>query len=240
MNGRGAALGALLLLGCDTTLSSFDPIYSRGADHFVLCAQNVDDKNSISTDDLADALTRAKLDGTTLHLYTHRPGDTVETSTVEDLLAAAVERGVGFVTYEALTAGEAPGTVALSFDDHNIASWIAMRPLLARYHARVTFFISAFTALEDSERAAIHQLADDGHDIEYHSVMHKNAADYAGAHGIAGYLADEITPALDAMRAAGYATTVFAYPFGARTAETDAALAPYFVHLRAIRTTCPN
>jgi len=240
MDGRRAAIGALLLLGCDTTLSTFDPIYSRGADHFVLCGQNLDDKNAVSSDEIAEALTRAKLDGTTLHVYTHRPGGTVETSTVEDVLAAAVERGVGFVTYEALTAGEAPGTVALSFDDHNIASWMAMRPLLAHYDARVTFFISAFTDLEDRDRAAIRQLADDGHDIEYHSVAHKNAEDYAGAHGVAAYVADEIVPALDAMRAAGYPTTVFAYPFGARTAETDAALAPYFVHLRAIRSTCPN
>jgi hypothetical protein len=41
------------------------------------------------------------------------------------------------------------------------------------------------------------------------------------------------------MRDAGYPTTVFAYPFGARNAATDAALAPYFTRLRAIRTTCP-
>jgi hypothetical protein len=42
------------------------------------------------------------------------------------------------------------------------------------------------------------------------------------------------------MRADGHATTIFAYPFGTRTAATDAALSQYFVHLRAIRSRCPR
>lgn len=235
-------LGALLwgLSGCDLTLSSYDEIYSRGADHFVLCSNSIDNKNSVSSDEMAEALTRAKLDGTTLHLYAHRPGDTVEVSTLEDLLSAAVERDVGFVTYEALTAGEAPGTLALSFDDHNLASWVAMRPMLDRYGARVTFFISSYSGLEPEDQAKIRELADDGHDIEFHSVRHKNAPDYAAEHGVEAYVADEIVPGLAAMRAAGYATTVFAYPYGARTAELDDALAPHFANLRAIRSTCPQ
>ncbi len=222
------------------TLSAYDEIYSRGADHFVLCAHNLDNKNGISTDEIAEALSRAKLDGTTLHVYTHRPGDTVETSTVEDILAAAAERGVELTTYEELSAGEVPGSLALSFDDHNIASWMAMRPTFERYHARVTFFISAFLAISDKERAQIRVLSNDGHDIEYHSTAHLDAEAYVAAHGVDGYLADEIFPALQAMRADGYATTVFAYPYGARNAAIDAALAPYFTHLRAIRSTCPQ
>jgi hypothetical protein len=228
------------LAGCDTTLATYDTIYSRGADHYVLCAQNLDDKNSVSADDVAEALSRAKLDGTTVHFYTHRPGGTVETSTVEDVIAAAAERGVGFATYAELADHEVPGSLALSFDDHNLASWIAMRPILEAHRARVTFFVSAYLGITDEERAQIRQLADDGHDIEYHSVAHLNAETYAAAHGVDGYVADEILPALTAMRDAGYPTTIFAYPFGARTAATDAALAPYFSHLRAIRSTCPQ
>lgn len=235
-----ALLVGLAATGCDTTLSTYDVIYSHGADHYVLCAQNIDDKNSVTADEIGEALSRAKLDGTTVHFYAHRPGGTVEVSTVEDTLAAAVARGVGFATYADLDAGEVPGSLALSFDDHNIASWIAMRPAFAHYRARVTFFVSAYTLVEDADRAALDVLAADGHDIEYHSVAHLNAERYTAEHGVAAYVADEIVPALEAMRAAGYDTRIFAYPFGARTEETDRALEPYFDHLRAIRSTCPQ
>lgn len=241
---RGCALlraGALAwLAGCTRTLSDDDVLYSRGADHFVLCSSNIDDKYHVGVDEIGDALSRAKSEGMTLHLYTHSPGETIQVSTIEGVLAAAAARGVELVTYEELSDHAVPGSLALSFDDHGLASWTAMRPLLARYHAQVTFFVSLFLDLSDDERAQLRQLADDGHDIEYHSTAHLNAVDYAAAHGVDGYVADEILPALDAMRAEGYATTVFAYPFGARNAATDAALAPYFTHLRAIRSTCPR
>jgi peptidoglycan/xylan/chitin deacetylase (PgdA/CDA1 family) len=150
-------------------------------------------------------------------------------------------KGIELVTYEELTLHPVPGSLALSFDDHAVASWSALRPMFASYHAQVTFFVSLFTELSDDERAQLRQLADDGHDIEYHTTNHLNAVDYAAAHGVAGYVADEIVPALDAMRAAGYATTVFAYPFGARNAEIDEALTPYFSLLRGIRgASCPR
>jgi beta-phosphoglucomutase-like phosphatase (HAD superfamily) len=60
------------------------------------------------------------------------------------------------------------------------------------------------------------------------------------AAGMDTYLADDIVPGLDAIRAAGYATPIFAYPYGARDDATDAALSQYFAHLRAIRSTCPQ
>ena len=41
------------------------------------------------------------------------------------------------------------------------------------------------------------------------------------------------------MRADGWAPTIFAYPFGARTEATDKALEPLFTHIRAIHYTCP-
>jgi polysaccharide deacetylase len=237
----GQVLALLALAACATrTLSDRDNIYSRGADQVVLCAENIDDLYHVTPGEITNAVARAHDDGTTLHLYTHDPGDTIAVSALDHLLAAATERGLAFVTYAELGTGGAPGSLALSFDDHSVASWTQIRPLLARYHARVTFFVSLFLELTDDERAALHQLAADGHDIEYHSTSHLNAEDYAAAHGVDAYVTDEILPALQAMRADGYAATEFAYPFGARTAATDAALTPYFAHLRAITSRCPR
>ena len=68
---------------------------------------------------------------------------------------------------------------------------------------------------------------------------HLDAVKYVAEYGMAQYIATDIVPALDAMRAAGYATRTFAYPYGSRTAETDDALRPYFDHLRATDIPCP-
>jgi peptidoglycan/xylan/chitin deacetylase (PgdA/CDA1 family) len=244
MGTRGVALGTVLgaaLAACtDRSLVSQDDIYSHGADHFVLCAASIDDIYGVTVAEVGDALDRAQADDATLHLYTHTPGLTVAMATLEGTLAAVSGRGMRFATYDDLSAGEVPGSLALSFDDHAIATWTAMRPLLDRHHARVTFFVSTFLTLSEDEHAQLQQLAADGHDIEYHSTSHLDAEAYSNANGIDAYLADDIVPALDAMRAAGYATTIFAYPFGTRTAATDAALSQYFVHLRAIRSRCPQ
>jgi hypothetical protein len=229
------------LAACNVaTLASHDEIYSHGADHLALCAQNIDDAYRISTAEIADALDRAQADGATLHLYTHIPGDTISTGAVEGVLSAVAERSMSFATYDELSAGEVPGSLALAFDDHSVAAWFALRPMLDHYHAHVTFFVSAFLTLGDDELADLEQLAGDGHDIEYHSTGHFDAVSYSTMFGIDAYLATDIIPALDAMRAAGYTPTVFAYPYGARNAATDAALAPMFAHLRAIRSTCPQ
>lgn len=221
-------------------MSDHGDIYSRGADHFVLCAASIDDKYHIDAAEIAHALDRAAREGMTLHLYTHSPGDTVQPATLDAMFAAATERGIAFVTYEELALHAVPGSLALSFDDHSVASWTSLRPMFAQYHAQATFFVSEFLSLTEDERTQLRQLADDGHDIEYHSTSHQNAVDYTAAHGIDAYVADDILPALQAMRADGYPTTVFAYPFGARDTTIDAALAPYFTNLRAIRSRCPR
>lgn len=226
--------------GCIASLADMDEIYSRGADHYVLCGMSIDDKNSVSIDAIGGALDRAQIDRTSLHLYAHQPTRTVEAAAIENVLAGAADRGLGFATYADLAAGEVPGSLAFSFDDHDLIGWTALRPVFARYQARVTFFISAYPDLEAEEIAQLHQLAADGHDIEYHSTNHYDAEEYAAENGVDAYVADDILPGLEAMRAGGFSPTIFAYPFGARTTEIDDALRPYFNHLRAIQFTCPR
>ena len=59
----------------------------------------------------------------------------------------------------------------------------------------MTFFVSAYTELGDTEKAQLRQLADDGHDIEYHSTHHYFAEDATPAqHGDDAYVTDAISP----------------------------------------------
>jgi hypothetical protein len=245
----GSVLGAVLawiglasVTACATeSLPDDENIYYAGVtEPIVLCAASIDDKYGVTDDELDRAIARAQRHGRTLHLYAHDPGVTVSLATIEHLLATAAARDVPLVPYAALGTGGHAGTIALSFDDNSVADWTAMRPLLTQYAAHVTFFVTRYLVMTDDEHAQLHQLAADGHDIEYHTVSHQNAVDYVAANGIDAYLANEISPALDAMRADGFEITEFAYPFGARSPELDGALAPYFHHLRAIHSTCPR
>ncbi len=233
---------AAVATGCgDRTLADHDSIYSVSQDRFVWCAESLENKHHHRgvDHDVLGAIERAKLDGSTLHLYAHSPGRTIEVQYLEQVLASAVAAEVVFTAYDELNAHAVPGSLALAFDDDTVDTWSAIRPLLARYHARVTFFISGFLSFTPTQRAQLRQLAEDGHDIEYHSTNHLDARKFVAEHGADAYIATEIRPALDAMRAAGYSPATFAYPGGARSAATDEALRPYFDHLRATMGTCP-
>lgn len=229
-----------VLAGCDTTLSAMDNIYSRGADHPVLCGVNVDNKNAVSADAIASGLDRAQVEERVIHLYTHQPAGTVDESTIEQILAAAADRGLPFVTYRELVEGTAVMGLAFSFDDHDLEGWHALRPLFALYDAKVTFFISAYHTLNEIDRAKLRDLHADGHSIDYHSTTHQNAETYASELGVERYIADDILPGLTQMRADGFDPTTFAYPFGARTAATDAALLEHFPLIRASNFNCPH
>ncbi|HEX3766082.1 MAG TPA: polysaccharide deacetylase family protein [Kofleriaceae bacterium] len=225
----------------DHSVAHRDQAYSHGPDRFVWCAFGIDTKpqRHPRLDEITDALKRAKLEGTTLHLFAHVPGGTIDTSSLEHVLAAAADLGVQLTTYDQLNAREIPGTLALSFDDSDLASWTSIRPMLLQYHAHVTFFVTYFLGFTDPQREQLHRLAADGHDIEYHSTSHLDAVKFTAEHGIAEYIATDIVPGLDAMRAAGYATRTFAYPYGSRTAAIDDALRPYFDHVRGVGKRCP-
>jgi Polysaccharide deacetylase len=234
-----ALLGALLG-GCDSAISEMDNIYSKGADHDVLCGLSVDNKNAVSADSIATGLDRAQLDRTVIHLYTHKPTGTVDESTIELVLAGAADRDMDFVTYRDLVDGTKTAGLAFSFDDHDLAGWHPLRSMFDRYGAKVTFFVSSFWSLSEEDLGKLRDLAADGHAIEYHSTFHENAEEYSRANGVERYVEDDILPDLQRMREAGFDPTSFAYPFGARTAATDAALLQHFRLLRAIRYSCPH
>ncbi len=219
---------ALLALatGCgEATIDQLDGPFYDGDHRLVHCGVNLDTSANATDASIDRGLDRAAARGETLELYTHDPGTSVPIARIERVLAGARERGLRFVTYADFAHDTAVGPgLALSFDDTFVDAWTALRPLFASSGARVTFFVSRFAELDPAQVAELHQLAADGHDIEAHSISHQNAPDYVEAHGLQPYLDDELDPSIAILRAEGFEVPAFAYPFGARTAELDAAI----------------
>jgi hypothetical protein len=233
----------LAILGCaacDISLSEFPQIYSRPNDGPITCGMNIDNKNLVSVDSIGTGLDRAAVEDHIIHLYSHQPAGTVDESTVEEVVAAASDRGMPFVTYADLADGTATYGLAYSFDDRDITGWHGLLPMFRYYGARVTFFISSFHALDATEVALLKEIAADGHAIEYHSTFHLHAADTLAELGPDGYLEHDILPGLAHLREAGFDPRVFAYPFGARNSETDRVLLTVFPVLRASHFNCPR
>jgi peptidoglycan/xylan/chitin deacetylase (PgdA/CDA1 family) len=229
----------VLAAGCQRSIADTDGAFTGPRDHVLVhCAVNVDAEALNDDASIDSGLDRAARRGEIVELYAHHPGVTVSMATIEHVLAGAQQRGLAFVTYDDFARGTAsfPG-LALSFDDTSIDAWTATRPLFQQYGARVTFFVSRYFETTDNERAELHQLEADGHAIEPHSVLHLRAPMYVEQNGLAAYMADEFQPSLDLLVADGYAPTAYAYPFGARTDETDGALLAHMQVLRSVAFT---
>jgi len=233
------AVLAVLAAGCQRTIAQTDGVFVSANEHVqVHCAVNLDAEAQNSWSSIDSGLDRAARRGEIVELYAHHPGATVGMDTIDHVLAGAYERGLAFDTYADLARGTAvfPGLV-LSFDDTSVGAWTQTRPLFDQYGARVTFFISRYAHWSDDERAQLRQLAADGHAVEPHSVLHLRAPQYVEDHGLSAYVAEEFQPSLDALVADGYDITTFAYPFGARTDETDRALLDHIQLLRSVAFT---
>jgi hypothetical protein len=229
------AIAGLGLGGCQATASGVDGAFYDGDRRPVHCALGIDTVSGNSPASIDSGLDRARDRGEIVELFTHAPGKSITLAELERVLAGAAARGLPFVTYEQLAAGTATGAgLALAFDDADVASWTAVRPMLARYGARITFFVSRYPALDATARAAIRDLASDGHAIEAHTVNHLRGPDYVEQRGLAAYLADEVLPSIDLLRADGYPVAAFAYPFGVRTEETDQAILGHVAILRSV------
>jgi len=174
--------------------------------------------------------------GSVVMLYGHAPGSSVSVDTIEAVLAGAQAAGMPFLTYTDLAAGGDTRTgLCLSFDDNSFDAWFGIRDLLTRYDARVTFFITEYDEATPAERAELHALADDGHDIEAHTMRHLHGIDYVDENGLEAYLQDEVIPSLDILVADGFPRPVaFAYPYGERTDEMDAAILEHVSIVRGI------
>ncbi len=198
---------------------------------------------------IESGLDRARDRGEVIELYAHDPGRTVSWGELENVLAAINARNLPYFTYAELahnTVAPQAGVV-LSFDDAYVDHWLAGADLYAQYGARLTFFVAYFDHLAPEQRAALQELAARGHAIEAHSVNHLRAPLFVEQKGLTAYLRDEALPSIDWLRDEGYDVTTYAYPYGARTSETDAALLDRVPLVRSVSFTwtgvadpCPN
>jgi len=131
--------------------------------------------------------------------------------------------------------------IVLTFDDRHIGAWTAARPLFARHGARATFYVIETDLLDPAEQAGLRALAADGHSVGAHGLRHRDAPAYIAEHGAEAYVADEITPCVAGLEAAGLSPRGFAYPVSHRDEASDAVLLRHFDRLRggAARTLDP-
>ncbi|MBP9085719.1 MAG: polysaccharide deacetylase family protein [Kofleriaceae bacterium] len=220
---------------CIEPTAGLNGIYYQGGDRSVLCAANIDDIIGVSRDNITAGLDRAAARSEVLQLFAHEPGRTVDRDTLAFTFAAAAERGLAFITYRDLLDHPEPRAgLVFSFDDTAVQAWTQTRDLFNTYGVHATFFVSRYDHLDAAERTQLQQLAADGHAIEAHSVSHARGPSYVETYGLQAYLSDEVLPSISALRADGFNPQLFAYPFGARTSETDAAILPYVRALRSV------
>ena len=236
---RPALLIAAAAAACSRPpLAEIDELYHDWDGARVLCAAALDDSGGNDLDSVDSGLERAAERDEVLSLYAHDPGGTVSLDRIEAVLAGARALGLDFVTYDDLAAGgPRRAGLSLSFDDSHVDDWFALRPLLASYGARVTFFVTRFDRLSAARRAELHELAGDGHSIEAHGLRHLDAPDYVEENGLGAYMDEEALPSIDLLRADGFDPVAFAYPFGSRTGELDDALLEHVQLLRSVTFT---
>jgi hypothetical protein len=232
---RFAVLAVVVASGCQQDIAAVDGAFYDWSGRRMHCAVDIDTSTYESRSSIDSALDRARDRGEVAELYAHHPGVTVPADDIEYVLAGARDRGLAFVTYHDMADPATPPAagLALSFDDTFADAWFAQRALFATYGARVTFFVSRYYTLSADERAELQQLAADGHDVEAHSVEHLRGPDVVARRGLTAYLHEEVSPSISVLREDGYDVVAFAYPYGARTRETDHVI---FDHVRLIRS----
>lgn len=125
--------------------------------------------------------------------------------------------------------------IAISFDDHFIDQWYALRPLFQKYNAKVTLFITCKDSLTQSEIIKLKQLQADGHEIGFHGTIHGRSTEIIEAYGPDKYAEIELNPGMAFMKAAGFNPTSYAHPGGNHNEKVDSVLfANGFVILRDV------
>jgi Polysaccharide deacetylase len=234
----GLCVAAIATAGCH------DPDWATFTwdDRPVLCSQSVDDQTQDPPWQWIDEqMGLAAMQKRVLLLHAHSPGETISRRGIERVLRMAQQHRLPLLTYRQLDpAGKPRAGVALGFDDNAIDHWFSIRDLLNARRAHVTFFVSRWGSRTAGERQELATLAQDGHDVEPHSVGHLHVSEFVQAHGIDGYVAEELLPSMDALVGAGYdVPTIYAYPFGERPEPLDAAVLEHVPRVRVSPGDCP-
>jgi hypothetical protein len=231
------AVGAAAGCGDNSAPSPNQPYFNWTGQRQV-GSMSLDHLTAAGAGPLLDAFAPAADDASVVMVYAHAPGVTVEGATIEAALQRAQRDGLTFYTYADLAAGVSRGPgICLSFDDMAVDQWYTLRDLFAQYGAHASFFVTRYALFTDEGRAKLHQLYADGNSIEAHGIDHVDGKTYVAANGMAAYLADQVQPSFDILRADGFTPVAFAHPFGQHDAEIDAALEPIAAITRGISET---
>jgi PKD repeat protein len=122
--------------------------------------------------------------------------------------------------------------VAITFDDNTVDQWYAIRDILIRNNAHVTFFVSQYEGLDQDQINKLKTLKADGNEIAFHGMYHTDVVEYLNTHSIQQYLDYEIIPGIDLMKNDGLTPVDFAYPYGSDDPAATLALEAYFGHIR--------
>lgn len=166
--------------------------------------------------------------------YGHVPGRDIGMDTIESLLARAQADGLPTLTFRDLAEGPPRAGISLSFDDTEVDQWMNLRPLLKKYDAHVSFFVTRYFEFTDAQKAELHQLYEDGNSIEAHGVNHVNEPKYVQQYGLEQLIDEEIVPSIDILRDDGFEPVAFAHPGGAHTREIDDAILEHIGITRSI------
>lgn len=233
----GAALAACVLRG---GMDQVDAAFYGGHGERVVAAMSIDDDAQADREDVWAALERAARHREVALYYGHNPLAppgrlALPVERVDALLTRAAALGLQTFPVGALDDFDPAvhaGGLCLSFDDHAIAGWTALRPILRRHGARVTFYVDRSDRLDDEALAALRRLARDGHEIGAHGWRHRDAVAHAAEVGVAAWLATEVLPSRDHLRALGFEVHTFAYPVGRGADSLDDALLEHFSRVR--------
>lgn len=124
--------------------------------------------------------------------------------------------------------------IAVSFDDRFVREWYKLRPLLKRYNAKCTFYITQPDSLSEEDVKLLHELQKEGHEIGCHGAMHVRSMYYIWDFSLDEYMKNEIFPALKTMKKQGFSPKTFAHPGGSQTWYSDRELLKYFTLLRDV------
>lgn len=124
--------------------------------------------------------------------------------------------------------------IAISFDDRFVKEWYQLRPILKKYNAKCTFYITQPDSLSHEEVNLLHQLENEGHEIGCHGAMHVRSMYYIWDFSLDEYMKNEIFPALKTMKKQGFSPKTFAHPGGSQTWYSDRELLKHFTLLRDV------
>jgi len=126
------------------------------------------------------------------------------------------------------------GGLCISFDDRSIKQWHEILPLLERYDAVCTFYLTQPHKLTNEEIGLLKKIEEAGHEIGCHGYEHVLSESFIKEHGYKNYLKHEILPFVTWANQNKISVESFAYPYGGKFWLTDLILLSFFNTTRSV------